>query len=124
MSARMVVHQGGEGEASTQRYSEDSGMEIHAALEAGQELILEKFVAVFTSRDVEDPLATSQAKVDEAVRLGYEALLQANDEAWSEFWTDSDVIIEGDDEAQLAVRHALGMRSINCESLHLPRMSM
>lgn len=107
MSARMVVHHGDDGDVTKQRFSDNSGLVVHTSLETGQELTLEKFVSIFTSRDVEDPLAASQAKVDEAVRLGYEALRQANDEAWSKFWAVSDVIIEGDDEAQLAVRHGL-----------------
>jgi kojibiose phosphorylase len=107
MSTHTVVHHGGDGEVVKQCLSDSPGQVVHTALEAGQELILDKFVSVFTSRDVDDPLTASQAKVDEAIGIGYESLRQANDEAWSNFWADSDVIIEGDDEAQLAIRHAL-----------------
>lgn len=116
MSTRMVVHHGGDGHVSIQSCADAPGFEIHTSLEAGQELIVEKFVSLFTSRDVEDPLAASHAKVDEAVGIGYISLHQAHDKAWSDFWAVSDVIIEGDDEAQLAIRHALHQLRIAASS--------
>jgi beta-phosphoglucomutase len=40
-------------------------------------------------------------------KLSYEKLLAAHEAAWARVWRDSDVVIEGDPEAQLAVRHNL-----------------
>jgi kojibiose phosphorylase len=83
------------------------GIGVRANLERGETIIVDKFISVFTSRDVEDPLDASKAKLIEAVGKGYTAFLHENEVAWREFWAKSDVIIEGDDEAQLMIRHAL-----------------
>lgn len=84
-----------------------AGQEIKTELKAGQTLVVDKFVAVYTSRDTEDPLGVAQEKAAQAKKSGYDALFNENHKAWSDFWANSDVIIEGDDEAQLAIRHAL-----------------
>jgi len=84
-----------------------AGQSIWTELKAGQALVVDKFVAVYTSRDIEDPLGAAQEKAAQAKKSGYTALFNKNYKAWSDFWADSDVIIEGDDEAQLAIRHAL-----------------
>ncbi|MGB8984890.1 MAG: glycoside hydrolase family 65 protein, partial [Anaerolineales bacterium] len=64
----------------------------------GQTVGVDKRVAVFTSRDVE----TSQ--VVGTSQVSWESAREANEQAWAEEWKRSDVIIEGDDEAQLAIR--------------------
>lgn len=83
------------------------GLSIKTRLEHGGSLLVDKFVSVFTSRDVIDPRQASQDKVVATAMRGYEILLDENKAAWQEFWAKSDVILEGDDEAQLAIRHAL-----------------
>ncbi len=83
------------------------GMCLRTELEEGGSFTVDKFVSVFTSRDVCDPLSASQSKLLESTKLGYEVLFDENKAAWREFWRRSDVILEGDDEAQLAIRHAL-----------------
>jgi kojibiose phosphorylase len=83
------------------------GIGVRADLARGESIIVDKFISVFTSRDVEDPLDASKVRLTEAVGKGYTALLHENDVAWREFWAKSDVVVEGDDEAQLAIRHAL-----------------
>lgn len=47
------------------------------------------------------------AAIDDARKAGWRAVLAAHERAWSERWADSDVEIEGDDEAQRAVRFAI-----------------
>lgn len=42
-----------------------------------------------------------------AAATGFEALLDEQRAAWQQRWEESDVVIEGDDELQLAVRYAL-----------------
>jgi kojibiose phosphorylase len=73
----------------------------------GQEVGIEKRVAVFTSRDVE-----SQGAVRESIKrmrdsLGWDAALELSSQAWAEEWKRTDVIIEGDEEAQIAIRFNL-----------------
>jgi kojibiose phosphorylase len=73
----------------------------------GQTIGLDKHVAVFTSRDV-----SSAEVVESAIHCvlespSWEAALEANKRAWAEEWSRSDVIIEGDDEAQISIRFNL-----------------
>jgi trehalose/maltose hydrolase-like predicted phosphorylase len=73
----------------------------------GQTVTMEKIVAIYTSRDAE--AATLVDKAVNAVNAcaGWESAHRANVEAWAEEWAHTDVIIEGDDEAQLALRFNL-----------------
>ena len=76
--------------------------------EAGNEYTLEKAVAVYTSNDGEaDVPAAAWAKAADACGKGYEALKCAHTGVWESRWDVSDVLIEGDDEAQLALRYSL-----------------
>lgn len=83
------------------------GWDVTARLKAGAVLTLDKLVSIYTDRDVADPLAAALDKAVDLRAAGFEALAQANTVAWAAFWQDADVIIEGDDGAQLTVRHAL-----------------
>ncbi len=72
-----------------------------------QPVVVDKFVSVFTSRDVE-----AEHVVDAAVErvrgvTGWSAALDANAQAWRAEWEHADVGIVGDDEAQLAIRFNL-----------------
>jgi trehalose/maltose hydrolase-like predicted phosphorylase len=67
-------------------------------------VILDNFTAVYTSRDVEQPLHTAQEKVREAARLGYAQLFADHCAEWDQYWEGSDVEIEGDEVSQLAIR--------------------
>jgi kojibiose phosphorylase len=75
-------------------------------------LVVEKIVRVFTSRDVNnfDGKGVVRADLLQAAMTsfnGWEAGFHANSEAWAREWERTDVIIEGDDEAQLSVRFNL-----------------
>ena len=74
-------------------------------LPAGEELALEKRTAVVTSRDAA-PVATDGWLADEDERP-FEQLHAEHAAEWRRRWEACDVIIEGDPEAQLAVRTAL-----------------
>jgi beta-phosphoglucomutase len=88
-------------------YSGIPSIALTATVEAGTTFAVEKFVSIYTTRDVEDPVDAARRMTPAARDTGYEALRKSSDRAWKDFWVDSDVIIEGDDEAQLALRHAL-----------------
>ena len=72
---------------------------------AGQTVGVEKVVTLFTSQDVELPVRVAQSKL--ASLPSYPVLLDAHQQAWKEFWQQSDIEIEGDTQAQLAVRYNL-----------------
>jgi kojibiose phosphorylase len=73
----------------------------------GQEVIVDKQVAVFTSRDVEAQRVVDAAVERISVVAGWPSALQAHVDAWAEEWARTGVVIEGDDEAQLAIRFNL-----------------
>jgi beta-phosphoglucomutase len=106
MSTELMVS-GSEAQIYDRDYQNAPGVVAQAEVEPGGELVVDKFVAVFTSRDVEKPLQAARSKVTETASDGFNSLHRVNAASWKEFWDGSDVIIEGDDEAQLAIRHAL-----------------
>lgn len=72
---------------------------------AGQTYTVEKIVTVFTSRDVAEPLDTALEHL--ANLPDYKTLREAHREAWADIWVQSDIDIEGDSRAQLAIRYNL-----------------
>ncbi|HWQ83358.1 MAG TPA: glycoside hydrolase family 65 protein, partial [Anaerolineales bacterium] len=77
------------------------------SLRAGQAVRLEKFVSIYTSRDRPDPLASARAALAGLPASAWDELWQAHTRKWEEEWRRCDVIIEGDAEAQLAIRFNL-----------------
>ena len=76
-------------------------------MRAGETIIAEKAVSIYTSREVTDPGQAAQAKLDETPGPGWEKCLAAHQAAWLREWDACDVILEGDDDAQLALRFNL-----------------
>lgn len=72
---------------------------------AGHPITVENVVTVFTSREVEAPVQAAQAKLAELP--DHTALQAAHEQAWATLWEQSDIEIEGDTQAQLAVRYNL-----------------
>ncbi|CAG0932611.1 alpha,alpha-trehalose phosphorylase [Thermoflexales bacterium] len=80
---------------------------VQLEVKAGQPVVAEKFVALVTSRDVEvDRLVDTAVEHVTAVTT-WEAALAAQTAAWQAEWERCNVIVEGDDEAQLALRFNL-----------------
>jgi beta-phosphoglucomutase len=71
----------------------------------GQNISVEKVVTVFTSRESKSPVQAAQTKL--ATLPAYAILLVAHQQAWEVVWQQSDIEIEGDLDAQLAVRYNL-----------------
>lgn len=67
---------------------------------------VEKITVVYTSRDEREPLAAAQRKAALAAQTGYDRLRTEHETAWADYWATSDIQIEGDDHAQLALRFA------------------
>ncbi|MFP4331097.1 MAG: glycoside hydrolase family 65 protein [Spirochaetaceae bacterium] len=59
-------------------------------------LVLESYAVLFSSKDVEDPVAAATALMKELEHSGYQDALAAHREAWDTMWEDYDVEIEGD----------------------------
>lgn len=82
-------------------------VELSASLETGQQFRVAKLVTVYTSRDSADPLAEAQNALDRARRAGYDALYEAHLAHWSRRWEESDVVLEGDEFLELALRFSM-----------------
>mgnify|MGYP005847468237 FL=1 len=95
------------------------GARVAFTLGKGQTVTLTKLVALHTSRDAGEPgvrpehrsgqavLPMVEATLGAAARAGYDALLAEHEAAWAADWARSDVVIDGDERAQLAIRFAL-----------------
>ena len=83
------------------------GLEFQAEVKAGEVLTTHKVVSLWTDVSTPGPLGASLDHVGQLAALGFDGLSATNRSAWADFWANSDVIIEGDDEADLALRHAL-----------------
>ncbi|HEY3547777.1 MAG TPA: hypothetical protein VGK17_17020 [Propionicimonas sp.] len=76
-------------------------------LQPGRTARLTKHVAIVSGIDAADPVAVAPRLAREAAGAGWDALRKANDTAWAQAWERSDVVIDGDPEAQLALRFSL-----------------
>ena len=77
--------------------------------EAGKTYTFCKYFAVFTENDpVTEPAHVAAVScVREAMALGYENCLKNHNAQWAKMWEHCDVKIEGDDEAQKALRYSI-----------------
>jgi kojibiose phosphorylase len=99
----------------------DFGKETHAAMdrknlrvislnvEPGKTYGFHKYFAVFTDNDRVNTSVNEAAMrcVREAMALGYETCLENHNAQWAKKWEYCDVKIEGDDEAQQALRYSI-----------------
>ena len=75
---------------------------------AGQVLELDRLVSVARSdRLADDPAPVAADALARSRVLGWRGVLAAHETAWKQRWDASDIIIEGDDEVQEAVRFAV-----------------
>lgn len=84
----------------------EDGRCFAATLAQGETLVLHKYIAYASSRDLPEPevAALVRAELDRAVQDGF-AQLAAGQEAYlADFWAQADVEIEGDDGLQQGVR--------------------
>jgi trehalose/maltose hydrolase-like predicted phosphorylase len=90
---------------------------LHGKLAPGATLTAEKMVVMYTSRDGGEPLSTALHHHQQLTSTGNDALLAQHQEAWRHFWQGTDILIEGDDQAQRGIRYNIYQLRINA-SLH------
>lgn len=84
------------------------GIVYESPLERHQTLQIDKLVGYTASRDPVEQAADVVSRALAVLQgLDYDTLRAAQVAAWHTLWTDCDVIIEGDDQAQLAIRFYL-----------------
>ncbi|TMC22887.1 MAG: glycoside hydrolase family 65 protein [Chloroflexi bacterium] len=124
---------------------------FYGTLAPGETFSADKIVTMYTSRDAEDPIASAihnlqdllavthvspeantraSSPVDEdtielspTVTPTYDALLTHSSAAWQQFWQIADIIIEGDEKAQIGTRYNIYQLRINV-SAHDDRYSV
>ncbi len=87
---------------------------IELSAEAGKTYTFYKYFAVYTDNDPINAGSTRRTVEDAAINavaeakaLGYDACLKAHNARWADKWAFCDVKIEGDDEAQQALRYSI-----------------
>ncbi|WMT41619.1 hypothetical protein RE628_03625 [Paenibacillus sp. D2_2] len=96
------------GEQRTIESGDFLGKEIRLQAEVGKSYTFYKYVSVFTGLDeAVDTIMAGLEDSQEAAASGYEALYAEHADCWERKWQETDVRIEGDDEAQLALRYSL-----------------
>ncbi len=88
--------------------SEGKYIQHHAEFEVepGEEVKLTRYLGLTTNRDYENGLVTKKAEEisEMASQRGEEKLFAEHKSAWEAIWEESDIVIEGDAEAQQGIR--------------------
>jgi len=74
---------------------------------SGQPVTVEKDVYVYTSREEADPAAAVRRRLEESSAPVWTSAWNSHASRWEQEWRVSDVVVEGDDEAQLALRFSI-----------------
>ncbi len=88
---------------------------------AGQQVVIEKRTAIATSLDRE--VQDTESILEDSRQFTFEQLHQEHCECWAKRWGRSDVMIEGDDESQLAIRVSV-YHLLRCHVTDDPRVSI
>jgi nigerose phosphorylase len=92
-----------------QEYSTDESTvfrELHT-VPVQSNFTIYKYVAHATGLEESDPVATSRELCKQAASVGFETLLHEHQRLWSVRWNSCDVQINGDEEAQQALRFSM-----------------
>ncbi|MCK8488923.1 glycoside hydrolase family 65 protein [Paenibacillus sp. MBLB2552] len=100
----------GEGRGELVREETSICRRFHINSRAGEPVELVKYVAIFSGQDgapVGDVRTAAVKSAAVARQLGYDRLLREHADRWERKWDASDMTIEGDEEAQLALRYSM-----------------
>ena len=76
---------------------------VQIDLQPNKEFEFTKIAGIYHGEAIE----SSKSNFESAVDCGYEALKKEHILAWENIWNNSDVVIDGDDEAQFALRYSI-----------------
>lgn len=87
-----------------------AGMRFSTQISAGDILTIEKLTAVTTGRDHDPMLAPLPAS------WSFDALEEENKKLWAKKWETAGITIEGDADAQTAIRYVIYQLIVNCSA--------
>ncbi|EFM08782.1 glycoside hydrolase family 65 central catalytic [Paenibacillus curdlanolyticus YK9] len=105
--AEGIVWSGIDGAEMSVRSANSAYRKAAFACKAGQTYSFTKYVSVQFGEDQSETTQAAMNSVKEAMGAGYERLLSEHEREWERKWAASDVQIDGDDEAQFALRYSL-----------------
>ncbi|QLE55881.1 glycoside hydrolase family 65 protein [Nostoc sp. TCL26-01] len=105
MSAKLVVEGDETASVAVENVADTPVLTTKFASYPGKTVIVEKIITLFTSRETPTPIAAALERLADEPR--YTTLLAAHIAAWEQVWENSDIVIEGDRQAQLSVRYNL-----------------
>jgi trehalose/maltose hydrolase-like predicted phosphorylase len=73
----------------------------------GQTYVFDKFVSIFTERDVPDPKQETIRHLEILTEKGFTQSIKEHQQLWDNRWDRADLEIEGDDRAQQGVRFCI-----------------
>jgi trehalose/maltose hydrolase-like predicted phosphorylase len=76
----------------------------YAKVKSGESATITKWITQVTSRDVKNPAKVAHNILKKSVSQGWEQVWEEHCKAWESEWERSDVTIQGDEEAQIAIR--------------------
>jgi trehalose/maltose hydrolase-like predicted phosphorylase len=101
-----------------------AALDIEASFAAGKPQAFEVYAALFTGHDCQDPIASGRDLCRAAARTGFDGLFTAHCALWAARWKSCDVKIEGDAEAEFALRfnmyHLLAVAPAHAETASIP----
>src|SRR5262249_55739041 len=90
----------------------------------GVEYVFDKIVNVFTGRDgFADPAEVAMHCGSRSLERGYDELLETHQRSWADAWKRCDVSIQGDPEAERAIRFSI-FHSLACAPISSDRVSL
>ncbi len=101
MAAKLMVEN--EADNFAREFECSSQLTKSFQIKPGETVSVEKIATVYTSRETSTPAEI--ALIDLVEAPSYSTLLATHIAAWERVWLDSDVIIEGDEKAQLSIRY-------------------
>ena len=105
-----AFHPAGFGEGAPFATAEAAGHRFAAVVGSGGACTLEKLTAITTSRDRDPMLSPIPAG------WTFDGLEQANRNIWAEKWEMAGITIEGDADAQTAMRYVIYQLIVNCSA--------
>jgi maltose phosphorylase len=83
-----------------------SEINFEKGVNQGETITLYKYISVVSSLNYakKDLLSISKKAAQRAFENGFDKMLNVQKESWAEIWRLADIVIEGDDEAQQAIR--------------------